>query len=141
MSEEEPLTELELQILLGLERLGGSYQQRNLWKFIGMDSKSGLPALSKLERRGLIVRERQGGEKRGVYIVKLTNRAYELLQKMREVEDREKAIAPPTTTSPMLRLLLAIPCTYCMHISECGYAKIDPARCTMFSRWLYTYNE
>ncbi len=141
MSEEEPLTELELQILLGLERLGGSYQQRNLWKFIGMDSKSGLPVLSKLERRGLIVREKQGGEKRGVYVIKLTNKAYELLQKMREREESDRTIALPSVKSPLLKLLLSIPCTYCMHISECGYAKIDPARCVMFSKWLYTYNE
>jgi len=134
--ESDVLTEVELQILQGLERLGGSYQQRNLWKYIGIDSKTGLPILARLEKRGLIVRERVGGNKRGVYTIRLTEKAYKLLNKLRE-EAVETFRVDENTLPEELRLLLSIPCTYCPYSDKCGVGFISPQSCELFARWSY----
>ncbi|MEZ0318636.1 MAG: MarR family transcriptional regulator [Pyrobaculum sp.] len=128
------LTEVEIQILQGLERLGGSYQQRNLWKYIGIDSKTGLPILARLEKRGLIVRERVGGNKRGVYTIRLTEKAYKLLSKIRE-ETVETFRIDFDSLSEELRLLLSIPCTYCPYSDRCGVSFISPQSCELLTRW------
>jgi len=132
--ESEVLTEVEIQILQGLERLGGSYQQRNLWKYIGIDSKTGLPILARLEKRGLIVRERVGGNKRGMYVIRLTERAYKLLTKM-----HEEAVEAFTINIDALpeeyRLLLSLPCTYCPYSDKCGVGFITPLNCELMAKW------
>lgn len=132
--ESEVLTEVEIQILQGLERLGGSYQQRNLWKYIGIDSKTGLPILARLEKRGLIVRERVGGNKRGMYVIRLTERAYKLLTKM-----HEEAVEAFTINIEALpeeyRLLLSLPCTYCPYSDKCGVGFITPLNCELMAKW------
>ena len=134
--ETEVLTEVEIQILQGLERLGGSYQQRNLWKYIGIDSKTGLPILARLEKRGLIARERMGGNKRGVYVIKLTEKAYKLLSKIRE--ETTEAFAVDLESLPEeLRLLLSIPCSYCPYSDKCGVGFIAPHTCDLLARWAY----
>ena len=130
----EVLTEVEIQILQGLERLGGSYQQRNLWKYIGIDSKTGLPILARLEKRGLIARERVGGNKRGVYVIKLTEKAYKLLTKIRE-ESTETFVVDFETMPKELRLLLSIPCVYCPYSDKCGVSFVAPHNCELLTRW------
>lgn len=133
-NEDETLTEIEIQILQGIERLGGSYQQRNLWKYIGIDSKTGLPILSRLEKRGLIKKERVGGERRGVYVIKLTEKAYKLLSELREKAEEGGGPAVEKL-SEELRILLSIPCTVCPYIDRCGFGFIDPLRCDLLTRW------
>ncbi|MCI4464976.1 MAG: winged helix-turn-helix transcriptional regulator [Thermoproteus sp.] len=132
--EEETLTEIEVQILQGLERLGGSYQQRNLWKYIGIDSKTGLPILGRLEKRGLIKKERVGGERRGVYIVRLTEKAYKMLSELRERAE-EIARFDVGKLSEELRALLTVPCTFCPYIERCGFSFVDPLHCELLTRW------
>lgn len=132
----EVLTEVEIQILQGLERLGGSYQQRNLWKYIGIDSKTGLPILARLEKRGLIARERVGGNKRGVYVIKLTEKAYRLLSKIRE-ESTETFVVNFEAMTKELQLLLSIPCVYCPYSDKCGVGFISPHNCELLTRWSY----
>ncbi len=131
---EETLTEIEIQILQGLERLGGSYQQRNLWKYIGIDSKTGLPILSRLEKRGLIKKERVGGERRGVYVVRLTERAYKVLAELREKAE-EISRFDISKLSDELQTLLSIPCTYCPYIEKCGFSFVDPPHCELLTKW------
>ncbi|KUO88018.1 MAG: multidrug DMT transporter permease [Thermoproteus sp. JCHS_4] len=132
--EEETLTEIEVQILQGLERLGGSYQQRNLWKYIGIDSKTGLPILGRLEKRGLIKKERVGGERRGVYIVRLTEKAYKMLSELRERAE-EIARFDVGKLSEELRALLTVPCAFCPYIERCGFSFVDPLHCELLTRW------
>jgi len=134
--ESEVLTEVEIQILQGLERLGGSYQQRNLWKYIGIDSKTGLPILARLEKRGLIARERVGGNKRGVYVIRLTEKAYKLLSKIRE-EAAETFAVDFEALPEELRLLLSVPCTYCPYSDKCGVSFIAPHNCDLLAKWAY----
>lgn len=131
---EDTLTEIEIQILQGLERLGGSYQQRNLWKYIGIDSKTGLPILSRLEKRGLIKKERVGGERRGVYVVRLTERAYKVLAELREKAEEIPGF-DMNKLSDELQTLLSIPCTYCPYIERCGFGFVDPLHCELLTRW------
>ncbi|MGC9130337.1 MAG: MarR family winged helix-turn-helix transcriptional regulator [Pyrobaculum sp.] len=134
--ESDVLTEVEIQILQGLERLGGSYQQRNLWKYIGIDSKTGLPILARLEKRGLIVRERVGGNKRGMYVIRLTDKAYKLLSKIHE-EAVEHLVISVEALPEEYRLLLSIPCTYCPYSDRCGVSFIAPQNCELLARWFY----
>mgnify|MGYP001770633034 FL=1 len=134
VAEEETLTEIEIQILQGLERLGGSYQQRNLWKYIGIDSKTGLPILSRLEKRGLIKKERVGGERRGVYVVRLTERAYKVLSELRERAE-EISRFDVSKLGDELQTLLSIPCTYCPYIERCGFGFVDPLHCELLTKW------
>ncbi|MFN7105767.1 MAG: MarR family winged helix-turn-helix transcriptional regulator [Pyrobaculum sp.] len=134
--EADVLTEVEIQILQGLERLGGSYQQRNLWKYIGIDSKTGLPILGRLEKRGLIVRERVGGNKRGVYTIRLTERAYRLLSKIRE-ESIEVFKIDLDSLPEELKTLLSVPCTYCPYSDRCGVGFITPSTCDLITRSTY----
>ncbi len=66
MSEEGDYGELdenESKILIALVKLGNQYNQRELWRMAGgINSKTGIPALSKLERRGgFIERDKVGG--------------------------------------------------------------------------------
>ncbi|ACB40486.1 helix-turn-helix transcriptional regulator [Pyrobaculum neutrophilum] len=129
------LTEVEIQILQGLERLGGSYQQRNLWKYIGIDSKTGLPILARLEKRGLIARERVGGNKRGVYVIKLTEKAYRLLGKIRE-ESVESFTINVESMPREIRTLLSIPCVYCPYSDRCGIGFIAPHTCDLLTKWV-----
>ncbi len=133
------LTEVEMQILQGLERLGGSYQQRNLWKYIGIDSKTGLPILARLEKRGVIVRERVGGNRRGVYTVRLTEKGYRLLSKIREVSVETFTIEMENLPHE-LQILISIPCTYCPYSDRCGVGFITPSSCDLIARWLYKYD-
>lgn len=134
--ESDVLTEVEIQILQGLERLGGSYQQRNLWKYIGIDSKTGLPILARLEKRGLIARERVGGNKRGVYIVRLTEKAYRLLSKIHE-ETVDAFTVDFDALPNELRTLLSIPCVYCPYSDRCGVSFITPLTCNLLTKWLH----
>ncbi|ABP51293.1 MULTISPECIES: MarR family transcriptional regulator [Pyrobaculum] len=133
--ESDVLTEVEIQILQGLERLGGSYQQRNLWKYIGIDSKTGLPILARLEKRGLIVRERVGGNKRGMYIIRLTDKAYKILSKIHE-EAVETFVLNIDALPDELRLLLTSPCTFCPYSDKCGVGFIAPHACELLARWV-----
>jgi len=134
---EDQLSEIELQILLSLERLGGSYHQRNLWKLIGIDSKMGLPVLNKLERKGYIVREKiASGDLRGQYIVKLTEKAYELLSRLRAAELSE--MTDLAKLPEPYRTLLAIPCTTCPYIDTCGVGEIRPITCELLNKWFTT---
>jgi DNA-binding MarR family transcriptional regulator len=128
------LTEIELQILKGLERLGGGYQQRNLWKYIGIDSKTGLAILARLEKRGFITREKVGSGRRGVYVVKLTEKAYRLLSKLCE-RPQEPATADFSPLPGGLRVLLSVPCTYCPYSDRCGISFISPVNCELLTKW------
>ena len=131
---EDQLSEIELQILLSLERLGGSYHQRNLWKLIGIDSKMGLPVLNRLERKGYIVREKiVSGDLRGQYIVKLTEKAYELLSRLRSAELRD--MADVARFPEPYRTLLTIPCTTCPYVDTCGVGEMTPITCELLNRW------
>lgn len=134
---EEALTEIELQILQGLERLGGSYQQRNLWRYIGIDSKTGLPILARLEKRGLIKRERVGGERRGGYVIKLTDKAYKVLAQFRE-RGEEAAAYDLGELRDELKTLLSLPCAICPYIERCGFSFVDPLHCELLTRWSYS---
>ncbi|MEM0369357.1 MAG: MarR family transcriptional regulator [Pyrobaculum sp.] len=135
--ESDVLTEVEIQILQGIERLGGSYQQRNLWKYIGIDSKTGLPILARLEKRGLIVRERVGGNKRGVYVIRLSEKAYRLLSKIRE-QTIETFTIDFTSLTEEMRTLLTIPCVYCPYADRCGVSFISPHTCDLLAKWAYS---
>lgn len=132
----DTLTEIEVQILQGLERMGGSYQQRNLWKYIGIDSKTGLPILARLEKRGFIKRERVGGERRGVYVIKLTDKAYRVLAELRERAEEGESV-DLAKLSEELRILLSIPCTYCPYVERCGFSFIDPLHCDLLTKFSY----
>lgn len=134
--ESDVLTEVEIQILQGIERLGGSYQQRNLWKYIGIDSKTGLPILARLEKRGLIVRERVGGNKRGVYVIRLSEKAYRLLSKIRE-QTTETFTIDLGSLPEEYKALLSIPCVYCPYSDRCGVSFISPQTCDLLARWAY----
>jgi len=142
---EEQLSEIEIKILTLLYKSGGQYIQRNLWKAIGVDGKSGLPHLLRLEKRGYVTRERIGESKRAQYIVKLTpegKKAIEAyLQKIGAVPKPE--VTTPdytlkeTELSPVEKLIATLPCFTCPYLSLCSRVKhLDPARCEFLSRWI-----
>ncbi len=144
-SKSEELSEIEIKILTLLYKSGGQYVQRNLWKAIGVDGKSGLPHLLRLERRGYITRERIGESKRAQYIVKLTPDGRkvieEYLQRIGAIPKPEVATLEYTLRehelSPIEKLLSTLPCLFCPYLQVCSKIKyFDPARCEFLSRWI-----
>jgi len=140
----EQLSEIELKILMQLYKSGGSYIQRNLWKAINVDGKTGLPYLLKLEKRGLVVREKISDSRRAQYLVKLTPEGRKI------VEEYLKATAPGKKEvlevdytlrleelNDAEKILVTIPCLYCPFLEYCGKAKhLEPAKCELFSKWI-----
>ncbi|KUO93109.1 MAG: hypothetical protein AT710_01110 [Thermocladium sp. ECH_B] len=123
------LDENESKILIALIKLGNQYNQRDLWRMAGINSKSGIPALSKLERRGLIERDKVGGDKRSQYVVRLTDAGVK----------RAKALVEGMKTGmgTDIELLMSIPCFYCPYIKDCGKGgHVSPDTCELLGRWI-----
>ncbi len=142
---EEQLSDVEIKILTLLYKSGGQYIQRNLWKAIGVDGKSGLPHLLRLEKKGYVTRERIGESKRAQYIVKLTpegRRAIEAyLQRIGAIPKPEVTTLDyslkDTELSATEKLLATLPCFSCPYLFLCSRVKhLDPARCEFLSRWV-----
>ncbi len=140
----DQLSEIELKILMQLYKSGGSYIQRNLWKAINVDGKTGLPHLLKLEKRGLVVREKISDSRRAQYLVKLTPEGRRIVEEYikattpgkKEVLEVDYSIRP-TELNEAERVLITIPCLYCPYLEYCGKAKhLDPAKCELFSKWI-----
>ncbi|MEM0484804.1 MAG: multidrug DMT transporter permease, partial [Pyrobaculum sp.] len=74
------------------------------------------------------------GNKRGMYVIRLTERAYKLLTKM-----HEEAVEAFTINIDALpeeyRLLLSLPCTYCPYSDKCGVGFITPLNCELMAKW------
>lgn len=124
------LSEIEIKILEGLHKLGNQYLQRDLWRAIGINSKTGIPYLTKLEKKGLITREKTIINKKIQYIVKLTEKGIELAKQIIEKEKYEK--------EDICRTVMSIPCFYCPYIDICGKTRdLNPETCEFLSRWIY----
>ncbi len=141
----EQLSEIEIKILTLLYKSGGQYIQRNLWRAIGVDGKTGLPHLQRLEKRGLVVRERIGDTKRAQYLVKLTPEGKKVIEQYLRAAG---AIAKPEVPLPdytlrdselsdVERIVARLPCFFCPYLGVCAKVKyLDPARCEFLSKWL-----
>ncbi len=124
------LSEVEIKILEGLYKLGNQYLQRDLWKAIGVNSKIGIPYLTKLEKKGLITREKTIINKKTQYIIKLTEKGVELVKQIVEKEKYEK--------EDIYGIVMSIPCFYCPYIDICGKTRdLNPETCEFLSRWIY----
>ncbi|NPA24179.1 MAG: MarR family transcriptional regulator [Crenarchaeota archaeon] len=140
----DQLSEIELKILMQLYKSGGSYIQRNLWKAINVDGKTGLPHLLKLEKRGLVVREKISDSRRAQYLVKLTPEGRKVIEEyIRATTPGKKEVLEVDYTlrfeelNPAERVLVTLPCLYCPYLEYCGKAKhLDPAKCELFSKWI-----
>lgn len=109
------LDENESKILIALVKLGNQYNQRELWRMAGgINSKTGIPALSKLERRGgFIERDKVGGgDKRSQYVIRLTEAG---IKKAKTLMEGMKS-----GMGTDIELLMGIPCFFCPYIKECG---------------------
>lgn len=144
-SQFKDLSDIELKILLTLYKSGGQYVQRNLWKTIGIDGKTGLPHLSKLEKKGYIIRERIGESKRAQYLIKLTNEGKAIIEAYlkaigKEVKPQIPKLSIETLDKDIpetLKLVMTIPCFYCPYLDICTKVKhLNPETCEFFSKWL-----
>ncbi len=141
---QEQLSEIELKILLQLYKSGGSYVQRNLWKAIGVDGKTGLPYLLKLEKKGLVVREKMSDTRRAQYLVKLTNEGRNVIEEYIKTLGPGKRDQVEVDYSLKIqelaehdRILITIPCLYCPYLESCGKAKhLIPSKCELLSKWI-----
>ncbi|WP_188597055.1 MarR family transcriptional regulator [Thermocladium modestius] len=133
MSEEGDYGELdenESKILIALVKLGNQYNQRELWRMAGINSKTGIPALSKLERRGFIERDKVGGDKRSQYVIRLTEAG---IKKAKTLMEGMKS-----GMGTDIELLMGIPCFFCPYIKECGRGgHTSPETCELLGRWIY----
>ncbi len=146
----EQLSEIELKILMLLYKSGGQYVQRNLWKAIGVDGKSGLPHLQRLEKRGLVKRERIGDSKRAQYLVKLTPEGKKVIEQYLHATG---AVAKPEVPLPdyslkeselseVEKIIASLPCFFCPYLGVCAKVKyLDPAKCEFLSRWLIEHSK
>ena len=125
-SQAEELNDVEISILLTLNRLGGKCLQKDLWKMAGTNSKVGMPALNHLLKLKLVSR-RKVGEK--LYEIRLTQKGARLVSKI----SAKMAIIPGED----IELLTSIPCFYCPHIFECGPGhENSPETCELLGGWL-----
>lgn len=110
--------EVERKIITLIEKAGDKgLIQRELWSILGLDSRSGARIISRLEKRGIVERERTIYKGKLTYLVKVAKRY------------REKKYVSP--------LLKEIPCFSCENLFRCGEGgEHDPAKCEKLSRWL-----
>jgi len=141
---QEQLSEIELKILIQLYKSGGSYIQRNLWKAIGIDGKTGLPYLLKLEKKGLVIREKMSDTRRAQYLVKLTQDGRKIVEEYikstsatrRDYVEVDYSLKI-SELSDHERILITIPCLYCPYLESCGKVKyLDPSKCELLSSWI-----
>lgn len=126
------LTEVETKILMRIYREGrrGEYVMlKDVWKELGMRSKAGMPYVNKLVKKGLLVKERVGGDKRILYRVKLTELGLRLATELEKAGSLAKLTMYNTASK--------VPCFYCPYIDICGtIEEITPEKCEYMNKWI-----
>lgn len=112
------IDEVERKIINIVEKAGEKgLIQRELWNMLGLDSRSGARIISRLEKRGIVERERTVYKGKLTYLVRVAKKY------------RERRYISP--------LLKDIPCFSCENLFRCGEGgEHDPAKCEKLSRWL-----
>ena len=112
------LSDLEKRIIEVLESVGEEgLIQRELWNLLGVDSRSGMRVVARLERRGLLTRKRIYHKGKATYLLRLSKKA-------------GKEIEIP-------RILTAIPCFSCPYLDRCDEGgSPDPRNCIELDKWL-----
>ena len=112
------ISQIERQILQLLEKVGEEgIIQKELWEKIGIDSRSGSRIVSRLEKRGLIEREKTVYKGKSTYILRLSKNL------------RHEITIPD--------FLKEIPCFTCPYLNVCGEGgSVTPEKCNKLLRWL-----
>jgi len=110
------LSDLDLKAL-ELIKVSNGITQAELWKKLGIDSKRGSNIVRKLEKYGLIYRER---------VVVNGKRTYRIIYIGNE-EVKRKEIKIDAE-------VLEVPCMYCTFIDKC--LPHDVEKCTKLTNWL-----
>ncbi len=98
----------------------GIYQYE-LWRKLGLDSRNGSRLVLRLQRKGLITRER---------VIHNGKRTYKIFL----VERKE---AEPITVDVDAGLFIEVPCFTCKHINKCHRGGLyDPVDCPILREWI-----
>ena len=123
------LSDIETRILIQIYREGGSAMLKDIWRALGIKSKSGMPYVNRLERSGLLVKERVSEKKRILYRVRLTDKGLSMVRQILEAE------VPVKRT--IFEVAEKIPCFYCPYIESCGEVdEIAPEKCELLNKWI-----
>ncbi|RLE82669.1 MAG: transcription factor TFIIIC [Thermoprotei archaeon] len=109
---------IERKILRVLEEAGDEgVVQRELWDIIGVDSRSGARIVARLEKMGLVERERIMYKGKATYILRVPKRVKEGVRIPAELRE--------------------VPCFSCQYLDICGEGgSVNPERCIKLLRWL-----
>lgn len=112
------LSDLEKRIIEILETAGDEgLLQRELWNILGIDSRSGMRVVARLERRGFLTRKRVYHKGKATYLLRLSKKAGE------EIE--------------IPQILTVLPCFSCPYIDRCDEGgSPDPRNCIELDKWL-----
>jgi DNA-binding transcriptional MocR family regulator len=113
------MSELESKVFRAIMYAGDKgVLQRNLWMELNIGSKKGSRIVARLEKRGLVRREKE------LYAGRWTYRLF--------------ATRKPVTLEP----IVDCPCTYCTDLDRCGtVSEAMPETCEKLTQWLLKAKE
>ncbi len=116
----QSLEERALEIIRDATKRSGGIVQSELWRILDIDSRDGGKLVTRLMRKGLLLREATTHRGRKTYILRYA--------------DDSRA---PVSVSVSLNPVLEVPCFTCRHIGRCGIGGYyDPTRCPLLTRYL-----